>query len=172
MIEESKISEVKGVGEKTEKLFSKLGIYTAGDLLRYYPRGYDVYEEAVPVSEVEEGRIMTVTGALFGRVQVSGTRRMQVTTAWVKDITGTLKVVWFNMPFLRNTLAGGGIITLRGRIVSKKTGISMEHPEIFYPSEKYEDKLHTLQPKYGLTACLTNNAVSKAVRQVIENLNL
>ncbi len=172
MIEESKISEVKGVGEKTEKLFSKLGIYTAGDLLRYYPRGYDVYEEAVPVSEVEEGRIMTVTGALFGRVQVSGTRRMQVTTAWVKDITGTLKVVWFNMPFLRNTLAGGGIITLRGRIVSKKTGISMEHPEIFYPSEKYEDKLHTLQPKYGLTAGLTNNAVSKAVRQVIENLNL
>ena len=115
---------------------------------------------------------MTVTGALFGRVQVSGTRRMQVTTAWVKDITGTLKVVWFNMPFLRNTLAGGGIITLRGRIVSKKTGISMEHPEIFYPSEKYEDKLHTLQPKYGLTAGLTNNAVSKAVRQVIENLNL
>ncbi len=172
MIEESKISEVKGVGEKTEKLFSKLGIYTAGDLLRYYPRGYDVYEEAVPVSEVEEGRIMTVTGALFGRVQVSGTRRMQVTTAWVKDITGTLKVVWFNMPFLRNTLAGGGIITLRGRIVSKKTGISMEHPEIFYPSEKYEDKLYTLQPKYGLTAGLTNNAVSKAVRQVIENLNL
>ncbi|MCI9217089.1 MAG: ATP-dependent DNA helicase RecG, partial [Dorea sp.] len=144
----------------------------AGDLLRYYPRGYDVYEEAVPVSEVEEGRIMTVTGALFGRVQVSGTRRMQVTTAWVKDITGTLKVVWFNMPFLRNTLAGGGIITLRGRIVSKKTGISMEHPEIFYPSEKYEDKLYTLQPKYGLTAGLTNNAVSKAVRQVIENLNL
>ena len=92
MIEESKISEVKGVGEKTEKLFSKLGIYTAGDLLRYYPRGYDVYEEAVPVSEVEEGRIMTVTGALFGRVQVSGTRRMQVTTAWVKDKIGRAHV--------------------------------------------------------------------------------
>ncbi len=172
MTEKSGIRELKGIGEKTEKLFAKLGIYTAGDLLRYYPRGYDVYEEAVPVSEAEEGQIMTVTGILYGRVQVSGNRQMQVTTAYVKDITGTLKVVWFNMPFLRNTLSGGGLITLRGRIVQRKTGISMEHPEIFYPSEKYEEKLHTLQPIYGLTAGLSNNAVSKAVRQVIEGLDL
>ena len=53
MIEQSKIHEIKGVGEKTEKLFAKLGIYTVGDLLRYYPRNYDVYEEAVPIAEVE-----------------------------------------------------------------------------------------------------------------------
>jgi len=172
MVEQSKISELKGVGEKTEKLFEKLGISTVGDLLRYYPRGYDVYEEAVPVSEVEEGKVMTVTGMLFGRVQVSGTRRMQVTTAYVKDITGTLRVVWFNMPFLRNTLSGGGLITLRGRVVSKKAGLVMEHPEIFYPSEKYEEKLHTLQPVYALTAGLSNNAVSKAARQAVYGLDL
>ena len=55
MIEQSKIHEIKGVGEKTEKLFAKLGIYTVGDLLRYYPRNYDVYEEAVPIAEVEDG---------------------------------------------------------------------------------------------------------------------
>lgn len=172
MTEKSRIRELKGIGEKTEKLFEKLGVYTAGDLLRYYPRGYDVYEEAVPVSEVEEGKVMTVTGILYGRVQVSGSRQMQVTTAYVKDITGTIKAVWFNMPFLRTTLSGGGLITLRGRIVQRKAGISMEHPEIFYPSEKYEEKLHTLQPVYGLTAGLSNNAVSKAVRQVIEGLDL
>lgn len=172
MIEKSRISELKGIGEKTEKLFAKIGIYTVGDLLRYYPRGYDVYEEAVPVSELEEGRVMTVTGMLYGRVQMSGSRRMQVVTAYVKDITGTLKVVWFNMPFLRNTLAKGGLITVRGRIVSRKTGVVMEHPEIFYPSEKYEEKLNTLQPVYGLTAGLSNNAVSKAVKQVIDGLDL
>lgn len=172
MVEQSKISEIKGVGEKTQKLFAKIGIYTVGDLLGYYPRGYDVYDEAVPISEVEEGKVMTVTGMIYGRIQVSGTRKMQVTTLHVKDITGTLKVIWFRMPFLRNKLAGGGVITLRGRIMARKSGIVMEHPEIFYPSEKYEEKLHTLQPVYGLTAGLTNNAVSKAVRQVVEQLDL
>ena len=172
MIESTKIKELKGIGEKTEKLFHKIGVDTVGDLIRCYPRGYDVYEEAAPISELEEGRVMTVTGAIYGRVQVGGSPRMQVTTLHVKDITGTLRVIWFRMPFLRTTLAGGGVVTLRGRIVRKKDAIVMEHPEIFYPPEKYEDKLHTLQPVYGLTAGLTNNAVVKAVRQAFDNLNL
>ncbi len=172
MIESTKIKELKGIGEKTEKLFHKIGVDTVGDLIRCYPRGYDVYEEAAPISELEEGRVMTVTGAIYGRVQVGGSPRMQVTTLHVKDITGTLRVIWFRMPFLRTTLAGGGVVTLRGRIVRKKDALVMEHPEIFYPPEKYEDKLHTLQPVYGLTAGLTNNAVVKAVRQAFDDLNL
>ena len=137
MNENSKINTLKGIGEQTEKVFQKAGIYTVGDLIRYYPRGYDVYEDPVSVSEVEEGRTMTVTGAIFGRVQVGGSPKMQITTLYIKDITGTLKVVWYRMPFLRNTLAKGGVITLRGRIVQKKDGLLMEHPEIFYPSSKY-----------------------------------
>ena len=172
MVELTKISELKGIGEKTEKLFGRLGIATVGDLIRYYPRGYDVYDEPIPISEASEGRVVTVTGAIFGRVQVSGSRNMQVTTIYVKDITGTLKVIWFRMPFLRNTLGRGGVITLRGRIVSRKSGIVMEHPEIFYPSARYEEKLHTLQPVYGLTAGLSNNSIMKAVRQALLDLDL
>ena len=172
MIEQSKIHEIKGVGEKTEKLFAKLNIYTVGDLLRYYPRSYDVYEEAVPIAQVEDGQTVTVTGMIFGRVQVGGNRNLQVTTVHVKDLTGTIKAVWFRMPFLRNTLSSGGPITLRGRAVNRRDGLVLEHPEIFYPSEKYEEKIHTLQPVYGLTTGLTNNTISKAVRQVVEQLNL
>lgn len=172
MTEGTPIREIKGIGEKTEKLFEKLNIYTAGDLLRYYPRGYDVYEEPVPVSEVEEGKICTVTGAIFGRVQVAGNRRLPVTTLHVRDLTGTLKAVWFRMPFLRNTFAGGGAVTLRGRVARKGRELVMEQPEIFYPPQKYEEKSGTLQPIYGLTKGLTNNGVSKAVGQVLKNLDL
>ena len=114
MIEKTDIGDLKGIGEKTKKLFEKINVHTVGDLIRYYPHGYDVYEEAVPISELEEDKIQTVTGAIYGRVQVSGSSRMQVTTLHVKDLTGTLKVIWFRMPFLRNTLSGGGVITLRG----------------------------------------------------------
>lgn len=172
MIEQTSIKEIKGIGEKTQKLFEKVGVSTVGDLIRYYPRGYDVYEDAVPVSEVEEGRTQTITGTVYGRIQVSGSRSMQVTTLYVKDLTGTIKVIWFRMPFLRNTLAKGGVITLRGRVVRKRDGLVMEHPEIFYPSEKYKEKLNTLQPIYGLTAGLSNNVVSKAVKQALDGLDL
>ncbi|EGB92318.1 ATP-dependent DNA helicase RecG [Clostridium sp. D5] len=172
MNENSKISTLKGIGEKTQALFEKAGVRTIGDLLRYYPRGYDVYDDPVLVGEAVEGKTATVTGAIFGRVQLGGSRNMQVTTLYVKDLTGTLKVIWFRMPFLKNTLARGGIITLRGRIVRKRDGLVMEHPEIFYPSAKYEEKRNTLQPVYPLTAGLTNNAVKKAMMQAMEYLDL
>lgn len=172
MNEDSKISALKGIGEKTEALFVKAGIRTIGELLRYYPRGYDVYDDPVSIGEAVEGRTVAITGAIYGKVQVGGSRNMQVTTIYLKDITGTLKVIWFRMPFLRNTLARGGIITLRGRIVRRRDGLVMEHPEIFYPSVKYEEKQGTLQPVYPLTAGLTNNAVKKAMLQAVEYLDL
>lgn len=172
MIEQTSIKEIKGVGEKTQKLFEKVGIYTVGDLIRYYPRGYDVYEEATPISEVEEGHIQTVSGAVFGKVQVSGTRNMQVTTAHIKDLTGTIQVIWFRMPFLRNTLKSGQPVTLRGKVTRRKNHLVMEHPELFCPPDKYDEKLNTLQPIYGLTAGLSNNTVMKAVKQALEGLNL
>ena len=172
MTDKTSIRELKGIGDKTQKLFEKIGIRTVGDLIRYYPRGYDVYEDPVPVSEVEEGRTQTVSGAVYGRVQVSGSAKMQITTLYVKDLTGTLKVIWFRMPFLRSTFAGGGAVTLRGRVIRRRDGLVMEHPEIFYPCEKYEDRRNSLQPLYGLTAGLTNNAVTKAVRQALDGMDL
>ena len=58
------ISTLKGIGEKTEKLFLKLGVATVDDLLHYYPRTYEIFGPPVPVSEVQEGHICTVSGAV------------------------------------------------------------------------------------------------------------
>lgn len=172
MIEKTDIGELKGIGEKTRKIFQKINITTVGDLIRYYPRRYDVYEEAVPISELEEEKVQTVSGTIFGRVQVTGNKNMQITTIQVKDTYGILKVIWFRMPFLRTTLSGGGWITLRGKVVNKKGCLTMEHPEIFYPGSKYEEKKDTLQPIYGLTSGLTNNMVMKAMKQALDGLDL
>ena len=70
------ISSLKGVGEKTEKLFSKIGVRTVGDLLSLYPRGYELYEPPVAIAEAEEGRTVTISGAIYGRVQTGGSRNM------------------------------------------------------------------------------------------------
>lgn len=172
MNEQSAITTLKGIGEKTAQLFHKLNIYTIGDLLRHFPRGYEVYEEAVPIAEIEEGRTVTVTGTIYGKVQLSGKPTMQVTTISIKDETGTLRVVWFRMPFLRNTFQKGGTVTLRGKATKRRGTLLMEQPEIFYPSEAYKEKLHTMQPNYALTAGLSNNAVIKAMKQAITCLDL
>lgn len=172
MNEHSPVREIKGIGEKTEKLFQKMGVYTAGDLLRYYPRTYDIYEAPVPVSKLEEGTVAAVEGCVFGSVQVSPNRKLQTVSALIRDLTGTLKVLWFRMPFLRNTLRSGSRIIVRGRVVNKRGGLVMEHPEIFQPVEKYQEKLNTMQPVYPLTAGLSNLTVMKAVREALEHIHL
>lgn len=168
MNRKSSIGQIKGIGSKTIKLYEKLGVYFVEDLIRYYPRGFEIYTDPVPVSEAEEGSICTVCGTVTGRIHVSPQSRSQITTLYLKDKSGTLKVIWFRMPFLRTTLGKGGPLILRGRIVRKRDGLVMEHPDIFYPAAKYEEKLHTMQPLYSLTAGLTNNAVIKAVHQALE----
>ena len=121
MNEQSGVGELKGIGEKTEKLFRKLGVFTVGDLIRYFPRGYDVYDPPVSIGEVQEQKVQAVKGMIYGALQVSS-RGAQVTSGYLKDLTGTLKVVWYRMPFLRNTLRNGQIVILRGRVVTEKRG--------------------------------------------------
>lgn len=171
MNKKNSITILKGIGEKTEKLFEKLEVRRIEDLIRYYPARFELFEEPVPISEAKEGTTCAVAGTVFGRIQVSSGRKLQVTTLHLKDITGTLKVIWFRMPFLRNTLNRGGLLILRGRVVRGRQGLVMEHPEIYYPAEKYTQKLHTMQPVYHLTSGLTNNMVIKAVRQALEHVD-
>jgi len=59
-VEKRKISSLKGIGEKTEKLFQKIGVDTVEDLIRYYPKGFEIFEDPISVGEVEEGKVCTV----------------------------------------------------------------------------------------------------------------
>ena len=112
MNEKSSISALKGVGEKTEQMFQKLNIRRIDDLIRYYPARYEIFEEPVPISEAKEGKTCTVAGTVFGRIQVSAGKRLQVTTLHLKDITGTLKAIWFRVLSLSKTPRRGGLFCL------------------------------------------------------------
>mgnify|MGYP000801988557 FL=1 len=86
MNEQSGVGELKGIGEKTEKLFQKLGVFTVGDLIRYFPRGYDVYDPPVSIGEIQEQKVQAVRGMIYGTLQVSS-RGAQVTSGYLKDLS-------------------------------------------------------------------------------------
>lgn len=168
MKEQDSVRSIKGIGEKTEKLLAKLGIFTVGDFLRYYPRDYDEYREPIAVSEAEPGKKAAVFGRITGRVGMSNTGRKTVVTATIKDEKSSLQLIWYNMPFLRNTLQAGGFYIFRGTVVKKGARLIMEHPEIF-KREDYEGILYTLYPIYTLTKGLTNKFMVKTMHQILEN---
>lgn len=165
------LRELKGVGEKTEKLFQKLGIQTTDDLLHYYPRNYDAYDEPGEISSLKENTVVAVKGTITTGVYVNKIRNLQVISITVADATGRLPVVWFNASYLKNTLKKGSCFIFRGKISRKKGRLEMEHPEIFTPAA-YEEILHSMQPVYGLTAGLSNKLIVKLMHQVLEEQEL
>lgn len=167
MNEKTPLRELKGVGEKTEKLFQKIGITTTEELLRYYPRTYDIYEEPVEIASAEEDKTVSIRVTIATGIYISQVRNLQVLTTTVADASGRLPVAWFNAPYLKGTIKKGSVFILRGKITRKKGRPQMEHPEIFTPAA-YEEIIHSMQPVYGLTKGLSNKMITKLVHQILD----
>ena len=161
------LTDLKGVGEKTGKLFERLGIRTVRDLLSYYPRDYQAYERPVPIGQLKEQRIMSVESALATSADLLRFNRMQLVSAQIRDLTGSLQLAWYNMPYMRSHLKTGEMYVFRGRVAKKRGRLVMEQPEVFTP-EAYEALEDSLQPVYGQTRGAGNKAIVKMVRQALE----
>lgn len=162
---------LKGVGEKTEKLFQKIGISDTESLLRYYPRNYDEYETPADIADLKEGTVKAVSAAVCSGVYVNPVRGKQVVSITACDSTGRISITWFNASYLKNTLKKGSVFVFRGRVMRRQGKLQMEHPEIFTPAA-YEEILHSLQPVYGLTAGLSNKTIVKLLHQLLKQQSL
>ncbi|MBO5198990.1 MAG: ATP-dependent DNA helicase RecG [Lachnospiraceae bacterium] len=163
------IQAVKGIGEKTAKLFAKLGVYTIGDLCEYFPRGYDKCALPVPIAQAAEGELLAIEGSVYGLAEIKKIRNLNLLSCTIKDPTGQIRITWFNQPYLKNTLKPGIRYIFRGKVVRKGGSLTMDQPKI-YRQEEYRKLLNHLTPIYSLTEGLTNNAISKAAAQALGEL--
>lgn len=167
MLNTQPICSLKGIGEKTGKLFEKLGVFTIDDLLAYYPRAYDAYEEPVPVGQLKEQAVMAVESVLAKSADLVRAGRVQVVSVQIRDLSGSLQAAWYNMPYMRGNLKSGEKYVFRGKVVKKRGRLVMEQPEVFL-SREYEAVVHSMQPVYGQTRGLGNKTIVRAVHQALE----
>ena len=142
------VSRLKGVGPKAAALFAEKDIYTVGDLLRFYPSGYDEMTEPVPAAEAENGGFATLCLTIVGQGRIFRKGARVITHFEASDGTARVRLTFFNMPYVRQTLAAGSSFVFRG--VLRKTGTGaryMEQPW-FAPRTQYRTVCGTLQPKY------------------------
>ena len=157
---------LKGIGEKTAKLFEKVGIRTIDDLLHYYPRGYDTYGEPKAIGELSEDETGTVEGFLKSGATGVHVNGLSIVQATISDMTGKLRLVWYHMPYLKNALRPDSHFIFRGRVIRKKNGLTMEQPQMFKP-EAYEELLSSMRPVYAQTKGLGNKMITSAVEQAL-----
>ena len=161
----SPVSELKGVGPKTAALFLKAGIRTAGDLMSYYPRTYEVFEKPVTVREARLRDRASIFAVLIQKPVTRYIKKLKITDALARDPEGgTFKLTWFNMPYLAGTLAPGASYVFSGKMDGTGLLRRMVQPRIF-KKEDYEEREKTLNPVYPVTKDLSGKTIQKAVRE-------
>lgn len=160
------IINLKGIGEKSANLFHKLNIFNAKDLLGYFPRDYETFQEPLAVCQTKAGELCAVKALVCGAPAVKKIRNLTILTLTVKDATGAMQLTFFNMPYLKSILKSGQVYIFRGVVQEKGITKYMEQPRM-YKEEEYRSLQAFIQPRYGLTKGLTNLSVVKAVKQVL-----
>lgn len=166
MNQSSLISEIKGIGAKTEELFHKLGVYTVGDILLHYPRTYVQYPEAKHVDEIVDGETAAVIGRVLKTPVVRRTKSMPITVSSIGAMGVELELVWFRMPYIKNQINAGNTYVFYGKVQRKNGRLVMEQA-VIYSTEQYASMEHVFLPVYGLTGGISNNLVIKTMRAVL-----
>lgn len=162
------INELKGIGEKTEKVFNKAGIHTTDDLLKYYPRNYDIYEMPLWIRDLKCNQICAVKAIVYKQIEIRRVRNLQIVTAYLQDDTkNVIRTTWFNAAYLKNTLKPGSSFVFRGMVKENRGAFVLEQPKI-YKINEYKELLDKMQPIYPLVSGLTEKMVTKAVVQAIK----
>ena len=160
------IKTIKGIGDKTASAFARLGIETVNDLLLNYPRTYVTYEDPVDISDLQAGSRQSVRAVVNSRAEVRKVHGLTIVILYAKDFSGTIKLTWFNCPFLRNFFHIGQEFVFVGNVAYKGGMMTMTQPE-YYTDDKYGELTHVWQPVYTVTPGITSKTIQKAVRDLI-----
>ena len=140
MNQDSAITSVKGIGEKTKDLFAKMGVYTVGDILFHFPRNYVQYPQAEPIDEISS--LTESHHAIAARIQstpvVKSTRRMQITLLTIGSTGHKIQLIWYRMPYIKNSIHRGQYFVFYGQVSVKDGKYVMEQPVVYTP-EVYQN---------------------------------
>lgn len=166
---ETEVRYLKGVGEKLAQVLSKLELYTLGDLLYYLPRRYEDRSHFRQIRHARPGESATFAGSLITAENVQVRQGLTLTKAFIQDATGTLELVWFNQPYMRETLLRlrNKRLVVYGLVKESGWGLQIENPEWEDLDEDTdpESLLHVnrIVPIYSLT----EGVRQKRMRQIM-----
>ena len=164
-----RITAIKGIGDKIAQNFEKLHIETVEELICHYPSRYVVFEAPVPIGQLKGETEVAVEGVFSSSPAIVKRNGKTILTTRFKDPTGTVQVLWYNQPYLRNQMKPGLHYVLRGRLSRRNRQLTIEQAK-FYTPQEYRQLMHVLQPVYALTSGITNNTISKSVEKALTAL--
>ena len=156
------IRYLKGVGEKTARLYNKLGIFTVDDLIRHYPRKYLDYSNTVSVKDAPPDTPVFIKATMITPVKESMIRKgLTLYKCNFSDGETVIRVTIFNNKYLAKALRTFDDYILYGKVEKTFTSALMSSPQI-----ERADKAE-VHPVYPTTEKLSVKAISNSVRNAL-----
>lgn len=116
-----------GVGPKTLEKLKKLNITVPTDLIYHFPSRYIDFSHISSIKEAQLQQNTSVSGQLTSLKNIYTKTGKFIQIGQLLDQTGVIQLLWFNQPYLINSLKIGDIYSVAGEVslyFGKKTIIS------------------------------------------------
>ncbi len=160
------ITKIRGINEKREEEFNKLGVFDTADLMRYFPRAYLDLREKQQLRYAYHNDFVLTAGKIISMPVSRHFRRGGLVKAVCEQEGFFFQVVWFNQPYVASKLRVGEEYLFYGRVQNKTGEVSMVNPT-FELCEKVF-RLQGIVPQYSLKGSLNQKLVRDACRLSVD----
>ncbi|MGL4970913.1 MAG: OB-fold nucleic acid binding domain-containing protein, partial [Cetobacterium sp.] len=162
---EIELFNLKGVSKATYLKLKKLNIENLHDLIYYFPRAYDDRTNLKKIGELKGDEYVVLKGSVMN-ISAPPTRSgMKMIKATISDGTGILEIVWFQRPYLRNSLKLGEEYIFIGNVKRGYT-FQMTNPEL--KLYKGQENSGEILPVYSAIKELTQNSLRRILKEAIK----
>lgn len=166
------VSQLWGIGKIKENAFNRLGIYTVGDLLEFYPKNYEDWSDPLCISDAHifsssHHNIPCCVQATIKRIYEPRIVRNNMTIYKVEakdEYNNYMTVTFFNQYYTYQKLIQGEEYLFYGVVKDSDYGYQMSSPSVLDLSNM------CIHPVYSQTANLTTKQIEFAVKQAINML--
>ena len=154
--------------DNQKRALRRLKIFSVADLLFHFPIRYSDISEVKNIADLSPGDVATVYGKVSKlKTKKSFRSRMPTGEGEITDLSGKIKIIWFNQAYLAKMIKDGETVKLTGKVTAGKNGIYLANPEFEKMPDMPIDSHDTLFKSRPPENFLNNKAVT--AREVEKN---
>lgn len=149
------VTNITGIGTSKAESLSRLGIFSIKDLIYFFPRKHEDYSSIKQINQLEFGDTVSVLGNvknIYTRNFKSG--KQTITEVILEDGTGSIRLIFFNQPFLEKSIKVNKKIIAAGKIELYLGRYVINSPE-WTEIDQTSVSPNRLFPYYPLTKSIT-----------------
>lgn len=170
----SAVSAVSGVGPVRQKQLARLGIYTVEDLIYHFPRAYEYRADVKEITNAEPNTETAFILTVATEPRTANIRKgLSISKFRAFDDSGSVEIVFFNSPFIKDVFHIGSTFRFFGRLDKKKGGFSLSNPkyEPCIPGIPLPDFVPIYRLTEGVNSKFLEKTISLALSECISDIS-